>query len=285
MATFKKNTVLLVFFLTLMVCVFGYSGVAQTNATDAKVVMHAKGIFRDRGNKQWQESGVSGKNVFNFVETSRNASAVFLLDSSRNVRIELNVTEQMIYYSDSKTTRAALYPIVNYLTVNTGNLYRIRIEGKCLQAVELEGGVFSPELMSCTLSTSQQWNILERNFNGVTSYRLRSVLTQIRRPELCLTGKNVNQTVTLNRCDTSDAQRWVNLRLNTSTTFTDVRTLAVSNNICLGTRYSTQGAPRFRLDEDGNVTQDVEFTTLFMPYCEERPTSGTNNARWGIQLL
>ena len=285
MTNIRKKSVLAVLFLTLMFCVFGYSGIAQ-NASSASAVIHAKGVFRDKGNKQWQESSVNGKSRFNFVETSRSNNAVFLFDSSRNVKIELNVVEQMIYYSDTNNTRVALYPIVLYLTSGNSNYYRIRSGQKCLQAVELEGRGFSPELMDCTLSASQQWNILERNIGGITSYRLRNLLTQMRQTDLCLTAAALRTPVTMNRCDTSDPQRWVNLKLNTSTSFTNVRTLAVSDTICLGTQYSTDGAPRYRQDEDGILQRDTEFRTLLMAYCDERSPSGnSNNAAWAIQLL
>jgi hypothetical protein len=143
MTNLKKNLAFTVLFLALMTSIFTYSGVAQNTLVDAVIVIHAKGSFKDKGNKQWLESGISGKSRFNFMETNRTTNAIFLLDSSRNVRLELNINENMIYYSDTKTTRAALYPIVNYQRGTSGNYYRIRSSQKCLQAVELEGGIFA----------------------------------------------------------------------------------------------------------------------------------------------
>jgi hypothetical protein len=287
MPNLKKNLVLTVLLLALITSIFAYSGVAQNTLVDAVIIIHAKGSFKDRGNKQWLESGISGKSQFNFMETNRTASAVFLLDSSRNVRLELNISENMIYYSDTKTTRAALYPIVNYQRGANGNYYRIRSSQKCLQAVELEGGVFSAELMNCSSSASQQWNIVEHNNVGVTTYRMRNLLTQIRQKNLCLSGAAVRAIVTMNECDTTDAQRWVNLKLNSpSTSFSNIRTLAVTDSQCLGIQNSTDGAPRFRQDEDGILLRDTEFSRLRIAFCDERNDSGNdNNPRWAIQPL
>jgi hypothetical protein len=250
------------------------------------VVIHGKGVFKDRGNKQWTETGANGKSRFNFVETSRTGSAIFLLDSSRNVRLELGIGENMIYYSDSSRTRVALYPIVLSLSGSSTNYYRVRSGGnKCLQAVELEGGGLSPELMDCSLSASQQWNILERTLNGVTTYRWRNLLSQMRGKDLCLSGSVVQSNVGFAACDTSNAQRWVNLRF-TGSGLTNIRTLAVGDNVCLGFAYSTQGAPRYRQDEDGIVQKDIEFRPIRLGYCEERnDSSNTNNPLWAFQPL
>jgi hypothetical protein len=279
-----KNTVLLVFFVSFC-CATPRSGVAQNFLFDSVVVIHSKGVFKDRGNKQWIETGINGKSSFNFVETSRNTNAVFLLDSSRNVRIELNSAEKTVYYSDSSRTRVALYSIVVSFNGSNGKYYRVRSGSKCLQAVELEGGGLSPELMPCSLSASQQWNILERNIGGATTYRWRNLLSQMRGSNLCLLGLAVRTDVRFAVCDTSDAQRWLNLRF-TGSGLSNIRTLAVGDNVCLGYGYSTQGAPRFRRDEDGVLQRDTEFYIPKLAYCEERSDTGnTNNPLWAFQPL
>ena len=279
-----KNTVLVVFFLVFLLASMR-SGVAQDAVLDANVVIHSKGVFKDRGNKQWVESSLNGKSRFNFVEVSRTANAIFLLDPSRNVKIELNILEKTIYYSDSSRTRVTLYAVVLYFSGSSGNYYRVRSGNKCLQAVELEGSRFSPELMECSLSASQQWNILERNFGGAITYRWRNLLTQMRGASLCLTGALVRTTVTFSPCDTSDAQRWINLKF-TGSGLTNIRTLAVNDNVCLGIRYSTQGGLRYRQDEDGIIQKDTEFYNPMLAYCDERNDSGsTNNPLWGFQPL
>jgi hypothetical protein len=281
-----KNTLLLVFFIAFC-CAMLQVGTAQTLLFDSVVVIHSKGVFKDRGNKQWVETGLNGKSGFNFVETSRNTNAVFLLDSSRNVRIELNATEKTVYYSDSSRTRVALYSILLSLNGNNGKYYRVRSGGKCLQAVELEGGSLSPELMPCGVAglASQQWNILERVVNGATTYRWRNLLSQMRGSDLCLSGSGVRTMVRFATCDTSDAQRWLNLRF-TGSGLTNIRTLAVNDSVCLGIRYSTEGAPRFRRDEDGVLQKDLEFNTPMLAYCDERnDSSNTNNPLWAFQPL
>jgi hypothetical protein len=141
--------------------------------------------------------------------------------------------------------------------------------------------------MDCSNSASQQWNIVERNIAGVTTYRMRNLLTQIRQKNLCLSGAAVRAVVTMNECDTTDPQSWVNLKLNSpSTGFSNIRTLAVTDSHCLGIQYSTNGAPRFCQDEDGGLLRDIEFSRLRIAFCDERNDSGNNNnPLWAIQPL
>jgi hypothetical protein len=80
------------------------------NGRNVKVVNHAKGSFMALGEGNWQEVNDQGKTTFNFKEAGRDDWSVYLLDSSRNVTIQLDLHRKTVVYSDS-TQKFDLYPI------------------------------------------------------------------------------------------------------------------------------------------------------------------------------
>jgi hypothetical protein len=265
---------------------FTTSGSAQTTAAagaplDMKVAIHSRGFFKDKGGGDWTEHGPDGKVIFRFRETRRTESAVFLYDAGRKVTLELNVPEKMVYYSDTKTTRAKLIGINLSRTAERVNYFQVKSDGKCLQAVYIEGTrSYSPELMEpCDESPGQLWNVeVGRTIDGTPTYRWRNMWTQMRGVDLCLRGAFANALVTMDTCDTHEAQRWVHAPPPVSPAqLRGLRTVAVQGTVCLGVKRSTEGAPRYRKDEAGVTRQDTEFRTLHMVFCGGRNDSGSNN--------
>lgn len=75
------------------------SSEAQAQAATARnvtSVSYQGGQFRQTGPKTWTENN----GAFNFTEVSRDASSVVLLDESRGVRLQLNIVQKQIFYSD-----------------------------------------------------------------------------------------------------------------------------------------------------------------------------------------
>lgn len=84
---------------------------AAVNGRNVKVVNHSKGKFIDRGNRKWEEVGNNGAR-FNFRETNRDAWSVYLVDATRNVKIQLDLFRKKIVYSDSRN-KFDLYTITS----------------------------------------------------------------------------------------------------------------------------------------------------------------------------
>ena len=84
----------------------------QVNGRNVNLARHTNGYFANRGNGSWAEVDRSNRVRFNFKETGRDAWSVYLLDRSRNVRIQLDLHRKKIVYSN-KTQRFDLYSITS----------------------------------------------------------------------------------------------------------------------------------------------------------------------------
>jgi hypothetical protein len=87
-----------------------YSSHKRVNGRNAKAVSHSQGSFMALGSGNWQEVNDRGETTFNFKETGRDDWSVYLLDSSRNVTLQLDLHRKMVIYSDSNR-KFDLYPI------------------------------------------------------------------------------------------------------------------------------------------------------------------------------
>ncbi len=81
------------------------------NGRNVMAVRFAKGEYLALGNGNWKETNVQGKTTFSFKEAGRDDWSVYLLDSSRNVTIQLDLHRKMVIYSDN-TQKFDLYPII-----------------------------------------------------------------------------------------------------------------------------------------------------------------------------
>lgn len=72
------------------------------------------GYFRFAGSGNWVETGPAGNDIrFKFQERGRDDSSIYLVDRSRDVAIQLDLTKRVVMYQDGKTgKRWALYEIV-----------------------------------------------------------------------------------------------------------------------------------------------------------------------------
>jgi Mannan-binding protein len=77
---------------------------------NVRAVSHSQGSFISLGKGNWKEANDKGETTFNFKETGRDDWSVYLLDSSRNVTLQLDLHRKMVIYSDS-TQKFDLYPI------------------------------------------------------------------------------------------------------------------------------------------------------------------------------
>ena len=87
---------------------------------NAEVVYTPTGSFYTDNNGNWTEQGNDGK-TFNFRETGRDASSVYLRDDSRGVNLQLNLKQRQIYYSDDRGQSFALYRITDAQARSFGN--------------------------------------------------------------------------------------------------------------------------------------------------------------------
>jgi hypothetical protein len=83
----------------------------EVNGRNVKAVNHAQGSFMAQGGGNWKEANDKGETTFNFKETGRDDWSVYLLDSSRNVTLQLDLHRKMVIYSDN-TQKFDLYPII-----------------------------------------------------------------------------------------------------------------------------------------------------------------------------
>ncbi|MBE9029761.1 hypothetical protein IQ266_08480 [filamentous cyanobacterium LEGE 11480] len=78
-----------------------------------KRVNHAGGFFASRRNGNWVEINRPNRARFNFKETHRDEWSVYLLDRSRNVRIQLDLHRKKVIY----TARGKRFDLYNITTV------------------------------------------------------------------------------------------------------------------------------------------------------------------------
>lgn len=85
-----------------------FPGVTGFNLVSA---YHSAGVFLKNGPDSWVEQFTNGAPVFRFKEVGRTDREVQLFDRSRSVYIGLDVTQAIIWYSDSSQPRRPLYEI------------------------------------------------------------------------------------------------------------------------------------------------------------------------------
>ena len=109
----------LVLILTLCFLVSALQ-VAQASTTGRNVNLvefgdasSSLGTFRQIGKTQWIEQDKQGQKTFSFSQTQRDDWSVYLLDSSRNVRLQLDLHRKMVRYSDPQTPIRDQYKILS----------------------------------------------------------------------------------------------------------------------------------------------------------------------------
>lgn len=70
------------------------------------------GTFRQISKNQWIEQNKQGQQTFAFSQTQRDDWSVYLLDSSRNVRLQLDLHRKVVRYSDPQTPIRDQYKIL-----------------------------------------------------------------------------------------------------------------------------------------------------------------------------
>lgn len=99
---------------SLVSSLFHIAQAAPANGRNVNVVSVEQGTFRQIGNKQWVEQNKQGQRVFSFTETHRDDWSVYLNDTSRNVRLQLDMHRKIVGYSDANnTTTRDLYRITS----------------------------------------------------------------------------------------------------------------------------------------------------------------------------
>jgi hypothetical protein len=107
-----------------------FASIATVNGNNVKVVTHAQGAFKDVDDGNWEETDLQNNIRFNFKEVRREPRSVYLLDKSRNVNIQLDLSRKRIVYSDS-SNKFDLYRIARFshvrppypITVSNKGLY------------------------------------------------------------------------------------------------------------------------------------------------------------------
>jgi hypothetical protein len=89
--------------------VHAQSAVSVTGRTVA-IVAHPGGTFEEQGGG-WVEKDAAGQVSFRFEETGRDGWSVYLLDRSRNVRLQLDLHRKQVLYAAGDETMRPLYPI------------------------------------------------------------------------------------------------------------------------------------------------------------------------------
>jgi Mannan-binding protein len=82
------------------------------NGRNVKMVRHSQGSYTYLGNGNWGEANLQNEITFKFKETGRDDWSVYLLDSSRNVKLQLDLHRQQIIYTDN-TQHFDLYAITH----------------------------------------------------------------------------------------------------------------------------------------------------------------------------
>lgn len=109
--SFQLILVLLLSFL------FSASVQATTTGRNVNVVEFGDGsgqlgTFRQISKNQWIEQNKQGQQTFAFSQTQRDDWSVYLLDSSRNVRLQLDLHRKVVRYSDPQTPIRDQYKIL-----------------------------------------------------------------------------------------------------------------------------------------------------------------------------
>lgn len=91
---------------------------ANTNGRNVNVLEFGDnsgklGIFRQISKNQWIEQNKQGEQTFSFNQTQRDDWSVYLLDSSRNVRLQLDLHRKVVSYSDPQTPLRDQYKILS----------------------------------------------------------------------------------------------------------------------------------------------------------------------------
>lgn len=91
---------------------------ATTNGRNVNVVEFGDnsgqlGTFRQISKSQWIEQNKQGQKTFAFSQTQRDDWSVYLLDSSRNVRLQLDLHRKVVRYSDPQTPIRDQYKILS----------------------------------------------------------------------------------------------------------------------------------------------------------------------------
>ncbi|HEY1852114.1 MAG TPA: hypothetical protein VGG60_13890 [Candidatus Binataceae bacterium] len=80
----------------------------------------AQAIYKQVSATGWTEDKPSGVTSFNFVETSRDDWSVYLLDKSRNVRLQLDLFREVVSYAADKDPLKDLYKVASASMVVNG---------------------------------------------------------------------------------------------------------------------------------------------------------------------
>lgn len=106
-------------FFTVMALAVAAPAAAQS-VEAVTSVRTPSGEFVQLANGQWQERGQNGGR-FNFVETNRDDHAIYLFDTSRTVRLSLDLGSRQIMYGDaSAPDMRPIYQIAGIGTVVNG---------------------------------------------------------------------------------------------------------------------------------------------------------------------
>jgi hypothetical protein len=81
---------------------------AEVNGRNVMSVRVPSGRYRMTGAGAWVEKGSTGA-TFNFVEENRDDWSVYLLDSTRGVRLQLDLHRRQVFYAD--TSAPAMRPL------------------------------------------------------------------------------------------------------------------------------------------------------------------------------
>lgn len=110
-----------------------YDVLSASAKADGWIVRHVKfgqggrpvGDLRQTGGKTWREvpSSSSG-NTYNFSETGRDGTSVYLHDPSRGVDLEIDLGVGKIYYRDANTSWRELYDVLSSSAGANGWLVR-----------------------------------------------------------------------------------------------------------------------------------------------------------------
>jgi hypothetical protein len=76
------------------------------------------GSFFQTGPAAWYERNAEGQKTFEFRETNRDDWSVYLIDSSRDVSIQIDIWTQKVFYSRPNTPRREQYSVLSVAPVN-----------------------------------------------------------------------------------------------------------------------------------------------------------------------
>lgn len=90
------------------------------NGKNVAQVAHAGGRFTMTSPGKWTEFKANGVANFSFTETARDEWSVYLKDTSRNSRLQIDIHRKMISYGTNGRPVSDLYPITESWRQNTG---------------------------------------------------------------------------------------------------------------------------------------------------------------------